>query len=136
MVWLALLLHSQDEFLVPRSDSEKENISDVVSLTAWVWYLTVLFADVMRTPATLTSQPFSQRPSGVFTNRPCSLAPLSTTSISENRMRSSYPEAVGMPETIINSTSFSHFKASFRRFVSSRRSSEDDMCLFAKSSRN
>jgi hypothetical protein len=41
-----------------------------------------------------------------------------------------------MPDTIINSTSFSHFTASFRRFVSSNLSSDDDMFFVAKDSRN
>ncbi len=41
-----------------------------------------------------------------------------------------------MPETIISSTNFWDFIESFLRLVSSRRSSEDDMCLFAKDSRN
>jgi len=51
-------------------------------------------------------------------------------------MRSSYPEAVGTPDTIINSTSFWHFSDSFRRFVSSSRSSEEDMLRLAKDCRN
>lgn len=41
-----------------------------------------------------------------------------------------------MPETIINSTNFSHFLASFFRFVSSSRSSDEEMSLFANDSRN
>jgi hypothetical protein len=91
---------------------------------------------VVLTAATLTSHPFMACPSGIFMSNPCSLALRSTTSSSENRIRSSYPDAVGIPETIISSTSFSHFFASFFRFVSSSRSSEDEMFLFAKDSRN
>jgi hypothetical protein len=36
----------------------------------------------------------------------------------------------------MSSTSFSHFRANFLRFVSSKRSSDDDTFLFAKDSRN
>jgi hypothetical protein len=41
-----------------------------------------------------------------------------------------------MPDTIINSTSFSHFTASFLRFVSSNLSSDEDMFFVANDSRN
>ena len=41
-----------------------------------------------------------------------------------------------MPETIMSSTSFSALSASFRRFVSSSRSSDDEMSLLAKDSKN
>lgn len=51
-------------------------------------------------------------------------------------MRSSKPEDVLTPETIMSSTSFLHLMANLRRFVSSRRSSEDEMFLVAKDSRN
>lgn len=51
-------------------------------------------------------------------------------------MRSSNPDEVPIPDTIISSTSFWAFSASFLRFVSSRRSSEDEMLFFAKDSRN
>ena len=105
-------------------------------LTAWGWYRTVRLTEVTRTAATFTSQVLIELPSGILTSKPFSLAPRSTTSISENWMRSSYPDAVGTPETIISSTSFSHLRANFRRFVSSNRSSEDETCLFAKDSRN
>jgi len=91
---------------------------------------------VVRTPAILTSHPLISFPSGTLMVRPCSLAPRSITSISANRMRSSYPEAVGKPETIISSITFSALMASFFRFVSSSRSSEDEICLFANDSRN
>src|SRR5882757_5725598 len=64
------------------------------------------------------------------------MAPASTTSSSENRILSSYPDAVGIPETIISSTNFWHFIDSFLRFVSSSRSSEDEMCFSAKDCRN
>lgn len=106
------------------------------SLTACLWYRTVRLTEVTRTAATLTSQPCIACPSGIFTRRPFSFAPRSTTSISENDIRSSYPDAVGIPDTIISSTSFSAFRASFLRLVSSKRSSEDDTCLLANDSRN
>ncbi|KAJ3473799.1 hypothetical protein NLG97_g10127 [Lecanicillium saksenae] len=57
-------------------------------------------------------------------------------SISEKRMRSSKPDEVPMPETIMSSTIFWALMASFLRLVSSRRSSEDEMCFVAKDSRN
>jgi hypothetical protein len=41
-----------------------------------------------------------------------------------------------MPDTIMSSTNFSHFFANFRLFVSSKRSSDDEMYLLAKDSRN
>lgn len=107
-----------------------------LSLTACLWYRTVRLTEVTRTAATLTSQPCIACPSGIFTRRPFSFAPRSTTSISENDIRSSYPDAVGIPDTIISSTSFSAFRASFLRLVSSKRSSEDDTCLLANDSRN
>lgn len=51
-------------------------------------------------------------------------------------MRSSNPDEVPMPDTIISSTSFWAFSASFLRFVSSRRSSDEEMLFLAKDSRN
>lgn len=51
-------------------------------------------------------------------------------------MRSSNPDDVGIPDTIMSSTSFLHFVASFRRLVSSNLSSEDEMDLLANDSRN
>lgn len=51
-------------------------------------------------------------------------------------MRSSKPDEVLMPDTIINSTSFWHLIASFLRFVSSSLSSEVEMFLLANDSRN
>jgi hypothetical protein len=67
---------------------------------------------------------------------PVSMALLSTSSISEKRMRSSNPDDVLTPDTTMSSTSFWHLSASLRRFVSSRRSSEDEMFLLANDSRN
>lgn len=90
----------------------------------------------MCTPATLTSHPWTKFPSGIVFSTPVSIASRSTISISANLIRSSNPDAVGMPDTIISSTSFRHFVASLRRFVSSKRSSEDDIFLPANDSRN
>ena len=67
---------------------------------------------------------------------PVSIASLSTISSSENRILSSNPDDVLTPETTISSTSFCALMANFRRFVSSRRSSEEDMFLLANDSRN
>lgn len=64
------------------------------------------------------------------------MASRSTISISANLMRSSNPDDVGIPDTIMSSTSFLHLVASFRRFVSSNLSSEDEMALLANDSRN
>ena len=75
-------------------------------------------------------------PLGAFIVRPVSLACRSTISISAKRILSSYPDAVGIPDTIISSTSFSAFSANFLLLVSSSRSSEDEMSLLAKDSRN
>jgi hypothetical protein len=60
----------------------------------------------------------------------------STISISENLILSSNPEDVGIPDTIISSTSFFALVASFLRLVSSSRSSDDEMFLLANDSRN
>ena len=65
-----------------------------------------------------------------------SIAFASTISSSEKRILSSNPEDVRTPDTIINSTSFCAFSASFLRFVSSRRSSDDEIFLLANDSRN
>jgi len=94
---------------------------------------------VWRTHATLTSQPLIQWPSGAFAIRALSWAFLSgppAASISSKVTLSSYPEAVGMPEFIISSTIFWDLSASFRRFVSSSRSSDDEIRFSAKDSRN
>lgn len=64
------------------------------------------------------------------------MALLSTSSISEKRMRSSNPDEVPIPDTIISSTSFWALSASFLRFVSSRRSSDEEMLFFANDSKN
>jgi len=67
---------------------------------------------------------------------PVSIALASTISSSENRILSSKPDDVGTPDTIINSTSFWALIASFLLFVSSNRSSEEEIFLLAKDSRN
>jgi len=105
-------------------------------LTACLWYRIFLLMDFKPTPATLTSQPLMKFPSGRVDKTPLSTGPLSTTANSENLILSSYPDAVGIPDTIISSTSFWDFMDSFFRFVISSLSSEDDICFFAKDSKN
>jgi hypothetical protein len=64
------------------------------------------------------------------------MALASMISSSENLILSSKPDEVLTPETIISSTSFCALMASFRRFVSSRRSSDDEIFLLANDSKN